>query len=95
MSKDLNLNQIAIGFDETDIFPEPPGPRHNIKTFSTDKPFIIIHNKDNVSIKFNRLCYNESFWKLLDEIELDPLYVEPSEWKKLNIDPKEIYGKKS
>lgn len=95
MSKDLNLHQIAIDIiDNTDIFPEPPAPRNHIKTFSTDKPFIITNNKNNISIKFNRFCYNESLWTLLDDIELDPLYIEPSVWKKLNIDPKEIYGKK-
>ena len=96
MSKDLNLEHIAIDIiDDNDSYPEPLAPRNHIKTFSTDKPFIITHHKDNFSIKFNRFCYNESLWKLLDEIELDPLYIEPSVWKKLNIDPKEIYGKQS
>ncbi len=95
MSKDLNLNHIAIDIiDDTDNFPEPPAPRNHKKTISGDKAFIITHNKENISIKFNRLCYNESLWKLLDEIERDPLYIEPSVWKKLNIDPKEIYGEK-
>ena len=95
MSKDLNLHHITIDINENiDNFPEPLAPKNHMKTFYTDKPFIITNNKDNISIKFNRFCYNESLWKLLDEIELDPLYVEPSVWKKLNIDPKEIYKEK-
>jgi hypothetical protein len=95
MSKDLNLDRIAIDIiDDTDNYPEPPAPRNHKKTFSTDKAFIVTHNKENISIKFNRSYYNESLWKLLDEIERDPLYIEPSVWKKLNIDPKEIYGEK-
>ena len=96
MSKDLNLDHIAIDIiDNTDNFPEPPAPRNHKKTIFTDKSFIITHNKDTFSIKFNRLCYSETLWKLLDEIEQDPLYIEPSVWKNLNIDPKEIYKGKS
>lgn len=95
MSKDLNLDRIAIDIiDDIDNFPEPPAPRNHKKTVSTNKAFIITRDKENISIKFNRLYYNESLWKLLDEIERDPLYIEPSVWKKLNIDPKEIYGEK-